>query len=31
MLSLPLHPLLSENDVGDVAAAVLDIVEKFAR
>jgi dTDP-4-amino-4,6-dideoxygalactose transaminase len=31
MLSLPLHPLLSEGDVNDVIAAVLDIVERFAR
>jgi dTDP-4-amino-4,6-dideoxygalactose transaminase len=31
MLSLPLHPLLSDNDVDDVIAAVLDIVERFVR
>jgi dTDP-4-amino-4,6-dideoxygalactose transaminase len=31
MLSLPLHPMLSDADVGDVIAAVLDIVERFAR
>src|SRR3954471_3985123 len=31
MLSLPLHPLLSDSDVADVIAAVLDIVERFAR
>jgi dTDP-4-amino-4,6-dideoxygalactose transaminase len=31
MLSLPLHPLLSDTDVNDVIAAVLDVVERFAR
>ena len=31
MLSLPLHPGLSETDVGDVVAAVLDIAEEFRR
>ena len=31
MLSLPLHPLLSDSDVDDVIAAVLDVVERFAR
>jgi dTDP-4-amino-4,6-dideoxygalactose transaminase len=31
MLSLPLNPLLTDLDVDDVIAAVLDIVERFAR
>jgi dTDP-4-amino-4,6-dideoxygalactose transaminase len=31
MLSLPLHPMLRDDDVADVIAAVLDIVERFAR
>jgi dTDP-4-amino-4,6-dideoxygalactose transaminase len=31
MLSLPLHPLLSDADVADVIAAVLDTAERFAR
>jgi dTDP-4-amino-4,6-dideoxygalactose transaminase len=31
MLSLPLHPLLSDNDVGDVIGAVLDVVRRFGR
>jgi dTDP-4-amino-4,6-dideoxygalactose transaminase len=31
MLSLPLHPGLSDNDVDDVIAAVFDIVETYRR
>ena len=31
MLSLPLHPLLSDSDVDDVIAAVMDVVTRFAR
>jgi dTDP-4-amino-4,6-dideoxygalactose transaminase len=31
MLSLPLNPLLTDLDVDDVIAAVLDIVERFGR
>jgi dTDP-4-amino-4,6-dideoxygalactose transaminase len=31
MLSLPLHPLLSDEDVCDVVAAVLDVVTRFTR
>jgi dTDP-4-amino-4,6-dideoxygalactose transaminase len=31
MLSLPLHPLLSDEDVSDVVAAVLDVVTRFTR
>lgn len=31
MLSLPLHPGLTETDVGDVVAAVLDIAEEYRR
>jgi dTDP-4-amino-4,6-dideoxygalactose transaminase len=31
MLSLPLHPLLSDGDVGDVIGAVLDVVKRFGR
>jgi dTDP-4-amino-4,6-dideoxygalactose transaminase len=31
ILSLPLHPMLSASDVGDVVAAVLDVVKRFAR
>ncbi len=31
MLSLPLHPLLSDQDVSDVVAAVLDVVSRYAR
>jgi dTDP-4-amino-4,6-dideoxygalactose transaminase len=31
MLSLPLHPLLSDSDVGDVIGAVLDVVRRFGR
>jgi dTDP-4-amino-4,6-dideoxygalactose transaminase len=31
MLSLPLHPLLSDEDVSDVTTAVLDVAARFAR
>jgi len=31
MLSLPLHPMLSDADVGDVISAVLDVTLRFAR
>jgi dTDP-4-amino-4,6-dideoxygalactose transaminase len=31
MLSLPLHPMLTDRDVDDVITAVLDIVMRFAR
>jgi dTDP-4-amino-4,6-dideoxygalactose transaminase len=31
MLSLPIHPRLSDHDVGDVTSAVLDVVNRFAR
>jgi dTDP-4-amino-4,6-dideoxygalactose transaminase len=31
MLSLPIHPLLSDRDVNDVVEAVLDVVARFAR
>ena len=31
MLSLPLHPLLTDADVGDVTSAVLDVVQRFMR
>jgi dTDP-4-amino-4,6-dideoxygalactose transaminase len=31
MLSLPLHPMLSDSDVGDVIEAVLDVVQRFSR
>jgi len=31
MLSLPLHPGLTESDVGDVVSAVLDIAEEYRR
>lgn len=31
MLSLPLHPLLTEVDVTDVVSAVLDVAKRFAR
>jgi dTDP-4-amino-4,6-dideoxygalactose transaminase len=31
MLSLPLHPMLTDGDVDDVITAVLDIVTRFAR
>jgi dTDP-4-amino-4,6-dideoxygalactose transaminase len=31
MLSLPLHPCLSDCDVDDVIAAVLDVVRTFRR
>jgi len=31
MLSLPLHPLLSDADVSDVVSAVLDVAQRFAR
>jgi dTDP-4-amino-4,6-dideoxygalactose transaminase len=31
LVSLPLHPLLSDTDVSDVVTAVQDIVRKFAR
>jgi dTDP-4-amino-4,6-dideoxygalactose transaminase len=31
MLSLPLHPMLSDADVGDVISAVLDVTQRFAR
>lgn len=30
-LSLPLHPMLTDEDVADVTAAVLDVVQAFAR
>jgi dTDP-4-amino-4,6-dideoxygalactose transaminase len=30
-LSLPLHPQLTTQDVGDVGEAVLDVVETFRR
>jgi len=30
-LSLPLHPKLSRQDVGDVSAAVLDVIDTFRR
>ncbi|MBP8973525.1 MAG: DegT/DnrJ/EryC1/StrS aminotransferase family protein [Anaerolineae bacterium] len=29
LISLPLHPGLSDEDVGDVIAAVMDVVEQF--
>jgi dTDP-4-amino-4,6-dideoxygalactose transaminase len=31
MLSLPLHPMLTDSDVGDVIEAVLDVVQRFSR
>jgi dTDP-4-amino-4,6-dideoxygalactose transaminase len=31
MLSLPLHPMLTDQDVGDVIDAVLDVATRFAR
>jgi dTDP-4-amino-4,6-dideoxygalactose transaminase len=31
MLSLPLHPLLTDTDVSDVVTAVLDVAQRFAR
>jgi dTDP-4-amino-4,6-dideoxygalactose transaminase len=31
MLSLPLHPLLTDADVSDVITAVLDVAQRFAR
>lgn len=31
MLSLPLHPLLTDRDVGDVIEATLDVASRFAR
>ena len=31
MLSLPIHPRLSDRDVNDVVEAVLDVVRRFAR
>jgi dTDP-4-amino-4,6-dideoxygalactose transaminase len=31
MLSLPIHPRLSDRDVSDVIEAVLDVVSRFAR
>lgn len=31
MLSLPLHPMLSDEDVSDVITAVLDVVTRFTR
>jgi len=31
MLSLPLHPALTDEDIGDVIAAVLDVTRRFAR
>lgn len=31
MLSLPLHPMLTDADVSDVVGAVLDVAERFAR
>jgi dTDP-4-amino-4,6-dideoxygalactose transaminase len=31
MLSLPLHPMLTDVDVGDVVGAVLDVVQRFGR
>ena len=31
MLSLPLHPMLTDADVSDVVGAVLDVVQRFAR
>jgi dTDP-4-amino-4,6-dideoxygalactose transaminase len=31
MLSLPLHPLLTDEDVGDVVTAVLDVTQRFGR
>jgi dTDP-4-amino-4,6-dideoxygalactose transaminase len=31
MLSLPLHPLLTDADVGDVVTAVLDVAQRFGR
>jgi dTDP-4-amino-4,6-dideoxygalactose transaminase len=31
LLSLPLHPLLTDADVSDVITAVLDVAQRFAR
>jgi dTDP-4-amino-4,6-dideoxygalactose transaminase len=31
MLSLPLHPLLTDDDVVDVITAVLDVAKRFVR
>jgi dTDP-4-amino-4,6-dideoxygalactose transaminase len=31
MLSLPLHPMLTDDDVSDVIGAVLDVVKRFRR
>lgn len=31
MLSLPLHPMLTDADVSDVMSAVLDVTQRFAR
>jgi dTDP-4-amino-4,6-dideoxygalactose transaminase len=31
MLSLPLHPMLTDADVSDVVGAVLDVVQRFGR
>ena len=31
MLSLPLHPMLTDADVSDVVSAVLDVAQRFAR
>lgn len=31
MLSLPLHPMLTDEDVGDVISAVLDVTRRFGR
>jgi dTDP-4-amino-4,6-dideoxygalactose transaminase len=31
MLSLPLHPMLTDADVSDVVGAVLDVAQRFAR
>ncbi len=31
MLSLPLHPMLTDGDVSDVISAVLDVAQRFAR
>ncbi|MEI2640584.1 MAG: DegT/DnrJ/EryC1/StrS family aminotransferase [Microthrixaceae bacterium] len=31
IMSLPLHPTLSDSDIADVTGAVIEIAEKFAR
>jgi dTDP-4-amino-4,6-dideoxygalactose transaminase len=31
MLSLPLHPMLTDEDVGDVISAVVDVISRFSR